>query len=198
MGTLPAQGCGFTYDGENEGHGGFLATNIANQGLLVGWLRQTTPDIVMMHLGTNDVWNNKSADEILKAFDTLVGQMRQNNKDMKILVSAQVLPCNRPNSICRNLILQYSRSDVHQVAQIIPMNPSNCATCGQQVVALNKAVVDWAPKVSTASSPITVVDCWTGFDSRAMTGDGVHPNNAGNEAVANCWFDALVAAIKNV
>jgi hypothetical protein len=30
VGTLPPQGCGFPYDGENEGHGGYLATNVAN------------------------------------------------------------------------------------------------------------------------------------------------------------------------
>src|SRR5512147_1449045 len=30
VGTLPAQGCGFTYDGENEGHGGILGTNMAD------------------------------------------------------------------------------------------------------------------------------------------------------------------------
>src|SRR5688572_777119 len=38
VGTLPAQGCGVAHDGDNEGHGGFLATNIANQNQLVGWL----------------------------------------------------------------------------------------------------------------------------------------------------------------
>jgi lysophospholipase L1-like esterase len=86
VGTLPGQGCGFTYDGENEGHGGYLATNIASQGQLVGWLTQTTPDIVMMHLGTNDVWSNKSPQEILGAFQTLVEEMRQSNKNMRILV----------------------------------------------------------------------------------------------------------------
>src|SRR5688500_16606735 len=52
-GTLPPQGCGVTHDGDNEGHGGFLATNIANQNQLPGWLSATRPDIVIMHLGTN-------------------------------------------------------------------------------------------------------------------------------------------------
>ncbi len=50
VGTLPTQGCGFVYDGENEGHGGYLATNIANQSLLPGWLAATDPDVVIMHL----------------------------------------------------------------------------------------------------------------------------------------------------
>src|SRR6185295_11227885 len=35
VGTLPPQGCGVAHDGDNEGHGGFLAVNIANQNQLV-------------------------------------------------------------------------------------------------------------------------------------------------------------------
>jgi lysophospholipase L1-like esterase len=86
VGTLPAPGCGFQYDGANEGHGGYLATGIVSNNQLPGWLSQTNPDIVMMHLGTNDVWNNKSPADITAAFTTLVAQMRANNSNMKILV----------------------------------------------------------------------------------------------------------------
>ncbi|MFD7658242.1 hypothetical protein ACFV4N_30080 [Actinosynnema sp. NPDC059797] len=32
---------------------------------------------------------------------------------------------------------------------------------------------------TTARSPITAVDQWTGFDTTTDTGDGVHPNDAG-------------------
>ena len=44
---------------------------------------------------------------------------------------------------------------------------------------------------------MTIVDCWTGFDTDTMTGDGVHPNDAGNEALAECWFDDLVEVIQS-
>src|SRR6266568_8089483 len=55
VGTLPDGGCQTApYDGDNEGHGGYLATGIANQNQLPGWLSATNPDIVLMHLGTND------------------------------------------------------------------------------------------------------------------------------------------------
>lgn len=87
MGTLPSQGCGFDHDGDNEGHGGFLATNIANEGLLRGWLESTGPDVVMVHLATNDIWSAISTEEILGAFESLVGDMRDSNPQMKILVS---------------------------------------------------------------------------------------------------------------
>jgi len=167
VGTLPAQGCGFTYDGENEGHGGYLATNIANQNLLPAWLAATDPDVVMMHLGTNDVWSNLSPATILASFTTMVEQMRAANPAMKILV-----------------------------AQILPMNPSNCADCGQRVVAFNAAIPAWAAATSTAASPVTVVDQWTGFDTATDTGDGVHPDDSGNQKIADRWYPALTAALE--
>ncbi len=86
MGTLPAQGCGFTYDGANEGHGGILATGIVAQKQLPGWLSSSRPDVVMMHLGTNDVWNNQSPEQILAAYGAMVDWMRESKKSMKILV----------------------------------------------------------------------------------------------------------------
>jgi lysophospholipase L1-like esterase len=166
VGTLPGQGCGFAYDGENEGHGGFLATNVAGQNQLPGWLAASDPDVVLMHFGTNDVWNNLSPSTILAAFTTLVAQMRASNPAMKILV-----------------------------AQIIPMNPSNCADCAQRVIDLNAAVPAWAAGLSTAASPITVVDQWTGFDTATDTYDGVHPNDAGNVKIAGKWYPSVAATL---
>jgi lysophospholipase L1-like esterase len=170
VGTLPPQGCGVAHDGDNEGHGGFLATNIANQNLLPGWLAATRPDVVLMHLGTNDVWNNLSPQQILGAYTTLVNQMRASNPAMRILV-----------------------------AQIIPMNPANCADCGNRVVAFNAAIPAWAGGLSTAQSPITVVDQWTGFSTSADTADGVHPNGTtGIQKMSDRWYPALAAVLRGV
>jgi lysophospholipase L1-like esterase len=166
VGTLPPQGCGFTYDGENEGHGGALATAVADQNQLPGWLAATRPDVVLMHFGTNDVWSNRPTATILAAYSTLVDQMRASNPAMKILV-----------------------------AQILPMNPSNCPECAARVVALNAAIPGWAAGKSTASSPITVVDQWTGFTTATDTGDGVHPNDSGNRKIADRWYPALADAL---
>lgn len=121
----------------------------------------------MMHLGTNDVWNNRSPAEITTAFSKLVDQMRASKPTMKILV-----------------------------AKIIKMNPPNCSACYERVKALNVAIEKWAPGKATAKSPITVVDAWTGFNTDSMTGDGVHPNDVGNKRLANTWFQPLADAIK--
>jgi lysophospholipase L1-like esterase len=164
VGTLAGGGCNLAnWDGDNEGHGGFLATGIANQNQLPGWLAATRPDIVVMHLGTNDVWNNIPAATILAAYSTLVDQMRASNPAMKILV-----------------------------AKIIPMTPSGCTTCPTGVTALNGAIPGWAASKTTAASPITVVDQFTGFDTVADTiGDGVHPDDSGFQKMSDRWYPAL-------
>ncbi|MFD5751779.1 cellulose binding domain-containing protein [Streptomyces sp. NPDC127033] len=166
VGTLGPQGCGQPHDGDNEGHGGFLATNVAAQNQLPGWLDATRPDIVVMHFGTNDVWSNIAPDRILAAFDTLVGQMRVSNPDMKILV-----------------------------AQLIPMNPSSCAECAQRVVDLNSRIPAWAAGRTTARSPVIAVDQWTGFSTAADTYDGVHPNSSGDNKIAARWYPALTSLL---
>lgn len=167
VGTQRGDGCGVPYDGDHEGHSGFTATGIADQNQLPAWLSASAPDIVLMHLGTNDVWNGTiSTDRILTAYSKLVDQMRANNPNMKILV-----------------------------AQIIPMQPTGCSTCPQRVVELNNAIPGWAASKTTSTSPITVVDLWTGFNASTDTFDGVHPVDSGFQKMANGWYPALTAAL---
>ncbi|HEX8344878.1 MAG TPA: ricin-type beta-trefoil lectin domain protein [Actinoplanes sp.] len=166
VGTQPASGCGFTYDGEHEGHSGYLVTNVANQNLLPGWLSSTRPDIVLMHFATNDVWNNIAPSTITAAWSKLVDQMRASNPNMKIIV-----------------------------AKILPMNPTGCSDCPQRVINLNNTVQGWANGKTTSASPITVVDQWSGFSTSSDTGDGVHPNSAGFQKMADRWYPAVAAAL---
>jgi lysophospholipase L1-like esterase len=169
VGSVADGGCnyGYTYDGDNEGHGGFSATGIADQNQLPPWLAAANPDIVLMHLGTNDMWGNSiPTSSVLAAYTKLVGQMRANNPNMKIIV-----------------------------AQIIPMNPPSCTVCAAEVVALDNAIPAWAAGKTTAQSPITVVDQWTGFNSTTDSVDGVHPNDVGFQKMSDRWYPAVAAAL---
>lgn len=172
VGSLPAPECGMAYDGENEGHNGFQAVDIADKGMLPGWLDTAGgADIVMVHLGTNDLWKNpaRTTEEILSAYEDLVEDMRANNPAMKIIF-----------------------------AQILPMDTATCPTCTERVIALNKAIPSWTPKMQTSTSQLGWVDCWTDFDTATMTLDGVHPNDAGDVKMAECWYDRVVECIKDL
>jgi lysophospholipase L1-like esterase len=169
------------YDKSNEGHPGVLVTNFVNDAdeLVAGLqtplsLFQENPaDIVLLHFATNDIWNSVADTTILSAYSQVLAALRMVNP--KIIVLA---------------------------AQLIPMAPVNTATCGTcacpacaaRMVTFNAMIPAWATSHSTATSPILVVDQWTGFDATAGvdTIDGVHPNPAsGCPKMADKWYSAL-------
>ncbi|MFC5004998.1 cellulose binding domain-containing protein [Dactylosporangium cerinum] len=168
-GVSDGGGCnpGYAYDFDHEGHGGYSATGIADNNQLPPWLSAARPDVVLMHLGTNDMWGGYiPLATKLAAFTKLVGQMRANNPAVKVVV-----------------------------AQIIPMSAGACATCPADVVAFNAAIPGWAAGLTTAQSPVVVADLWTGFDAATDTGDGVHPNDAGFKKMADAWFPVLARVL---
>jgi lysophospholipase L1-like esterase len=140
------------YDRDNEGHGGYLVTDLASgkRDELVAWCSASPADVVLLHFGTNDAWNNKPVQTILDAFSVVVDELRKNNANVVVLA-----------------------------AQIIPMNPINTATCstcacpdcGERVEALNAAIPAWASSESTEASPVVVVDQWAGFSQRGAGHD---------------------------
>jgi hypothetical protein len=74
------------WDEHHEGHSGWLAIDIANK-YLEGWLQKTPADIIMFMLGTNDVFQGHSTDDIMAAYTKMVNIMRASNPKTKIIVS---------------------------------------------------------------------------------------------------------------
>jgi lysophospholipase L1-like esterase len=165
VGTLQPQGCGFQYDGMNDGHGGALAITTAKGTEIDGWIAVAAPDVTIMHLGTNDCWGGRPTDAIIDAFTTILGKIRKKSPTSTLMI-----------------------------AKIIPLEPrggSLCAECPARVKQLNAQIDGWATQHATATSPIVVVDCWTGWNSLTDTNDGAHPNDAGNVKMAAKWLKPL-------
>jgi lysophospholipase L1-like esterase len=172
--NLNNQSCNGAPNVQTEGHGGYLVTDLVGNGKhaseLAQWTSADKPDVVLMHFGTNDVWNNVAPATILDAYSTVLASLRASSP--KVIVF---------------------------VAQIIPMNPSGCSACESRVEGLNGQIPGWATSKSTASSPIYVVDQHSVFVASSYqpnsmyTSDGVHPNAAGGQLMADKWDAALTA-----
>jgi hypothetical protein len=171
---------------KTEGHGGYGVTYLPqnsarkpfpctkqSQGCgsyaeLLTWAAEK-PDIVLMHYGTNDVWDGQKASDITSAYTAVLVEFRKQN----------------PNVI-------------FFVAQIIPMNPSS-SCCETGVESLNAAIPAWATSENTAASPIYVVNVWSAINpttylpNSTFTADGVHPNPTPSQAMADKWYAALIA-----
>lgn len=162
-------------DNDHEGHSGSQATDYATAGNLTTWLNQQPQvDVVVMFLGHNDIiLGHKPQDQIFKAYDTLIAQMRTKNPKMQIVWS-----------------------------NLTPVDPKRWDTGGysnsKDVAALSAKIKDVAPTKSTSDSPVRFVDNFSGYDPVADTEDGEHPNVSGNEKMATKFFSATKDAIQAV
>jgi hypothetical protein len=175
VGTLSPPNCGFTYDGENDGHWGYLVTEVSSgnykrpqEGTIEQWLAKSNPDVAIIHFGTNDAWNNIAPARVTDGFTIILGKIRANNPKAYVIIS--------------QIINLYPRS-------------GGCGDCPQRVQALNAAIAQWAPLHSTADSKIVVVDQFTGFTPATDTDDGVHPNSSGNAKMAAKFLNPVKDAI---
>jgi len=155
---------------KHEGHSGSLATDYAAKGNLTVWLNQEPQvDVVVMFLGHNDIiLGHKPQDQIFKAYDTLIGQMRTKNPKMQIVWS-----------------------------NLTPVDPKRWTDQNaKDVASLAAAIKTYAPTKSTADSPVRFVDNFDGYDPVADTDDGEHPNKSGNEKMASKFLSATKDAIQ--
>ncbi|HTV22236.1 MAG TPA: GDSL-type esterase/lipase family protein [Polyangiaceae bacterium] len=183
-------------DNDNEAYGSALVTEVAagvtdrrtcNPACptlddLRTHFAATPADIAFVHFATNDVWNginpgSASAPEpgsILAAYDSVLEALRAANPNVRVF-TAQIIPMNVTETTCSGC---------------------TCAECPDRIAALNARMTEWASAHATATSPISVVDQWTGFDAAADTRDGVHPNTAGSQKMADRWFAALAPLLE--
>ena len=172
--NLNNQSCNGAVTVQTEGHGGYLVTDLVGSGMhaseLPKWCDSNKADLVLMQFGTNDVWNDRSPSAILAAYATVLDDLRAANPNVIVLV-----------------------------AQITPLNPAGCSACESRVVALNAQIPAWAASKSTSASLVSVVDLHSAFSAASYTAnstytaDGVHPNVAGAQLIADKWYSALIA-----
>ena len=75
-----------TYDSDHEGHSGWLAVDIAAD-YIATWAADQKPDIVNIHLGTNDAKHHVATEDVLAAYDTILEALRAESPNVKVIVS---------------------------------------------------------------------------------------------------------------
>jgi lysophospholipase L1-like esterase len=82
-----------------------------------------------------------------------------------------------------------------QIDKLIPTSWSDTT-----IEAVNTAIPGWAQAHHTSESPIVVADCSraAGFTNAMLQGDGVHPNDQGDQFLANQIGPKLLQFIKDV
>ncbi len=135
-------------------------------GLIAGKMAQSTPDVVVALLGTNDVRDGRSPEEIAGLARTFVEQARSVNPGVAIVIG-EVL--HR-----QNLWTGQAEGEA-------------------QSVKATEALHDLATSMTTDTSPIVMAPTRRSWDPAVQTYDGTHPNPTGENLLAQRMSEALAA-----
>jgi lysophospholipase L1-like esterase len=172
------------FDMDHDGHSGWTATDVLNppdwdkqRGNIHQWLEAYSPDIVLMELGTNEVFQCVTVADALKNISAVIDSLRKNNERVKIFL-AQIPPLGErwgPKKLC-----------------------GNDTAYKERVIAFNKGIKDFAIKKNTAASRVIIVDQYTGVDPAKNMYDDIHPNDSGEKIMAGKWFAAIRPYLKKL
>src|SRR5678815_4411954 len=79
---------GQSFDRDHEGHAGFRSDEIAAS--LPGWMSGYVPDVVLMHVGTNDVLQGRPNDETVVYLKQIIDLLRARNSHVAILLATLI------------------------------------------------------------------------------------------------------------
>lgn len=76
------------FDGDNEGHGGWEAGQIRDN--VYNWLVANPADIVLLHIGTNNIVHNQKAEDIIIEIAQIIDEIYRYNSDV-VIILAQII-----------------------------------------------------------------------------------------------------------
>ena len=79
------------FDTDHEGHWGWRADRFLNNNNILNWAQTHRPDVALIHLGTNDIFNGQSVSSTISELGEIIDDLRTANPDIAILL-AQIIP----------------------------------------------------------------------------------------------------------
>jgi acyl-CoA thioesterase-1 len=153
------------FDADHEGHWGFFTTDILNN--LLGWLAVNTPDVVLLHIGTNDVGTCRNVDEIADTIEEIIDVIRGHQPKVAIML-----------------------------AKIIPINYDGYCPTGQSLHETVRQLNQRLGALATKKSGVMTIDLYSSLDPKTDFRDPLHPNDRGFQKMAQKWFQALKPVLR--
>lgn len=157
----------------HEGHGGFQDSDIRDG--VIGWLNAASPDVVLLHAGTNGINNvgGTSGADLAHASNSVLER-----------IFTQWVPANHPVTVL--------------VAKLVG---SPDTTTNDNIIAFNTDVEarinqNWSTQVGAGR--LVLVDIYSALANRTTASggdfaDALHPNATGYQKMADAWRARLLA-----
>lgn len=149
-----------SFDYNHEGYAWWTTQNIASH--IYGFLANNPTDIILLHIGSNDVSPNQDNSSSVTGLNNILNQIDYYERDY-----------NHPIRVVLTTIIQ--RTTYHQTLRDYNRNLINLA---------NSRIAN--------GDKITLIDMEYGTGMvNSDYSDSVHPDNSGYYKMANVWFDSL-------
>ena len=153
-------------DNDNEGHGGWTADAIRDK--VDDWLESTPADVVLLHIGTNDIAGGQASAGIVAEVEGILDNIDDweldNGESVTVILARIILRSD--NSGWNQTTIQYN-DDLEDMALERIAN-------GDQIILVDMA--------SALTYPADLVD-------------GIHPTPIGYGKMADVWYNALVEVL---
>ena len=172
VGSSSAPNFPVSFDKAHEGHGGYtiggIVSGVGSGGKLSSWLSGYKPDIALVLIGTNDVLHQVPMATRFENMDALVKTLRNRNSNIVVFVGK------------------------------LPPTGDSKRNQASGLVEFNNRLPSWASGISTSTSPVRVVDLYSGYDGRADNQAPlyIHPDESGEKKIASRWYTAIASYLE--
>ncbi|MBN1155354.1 T9SS type A sorting domain-containing protein [candidate division KSB1 bacterium] len=149
----------------HQGDPGKTASYLASQ--ITNWLTQTYPDIVLLHIGTNDIYSGYTIERIVTDIERILEQIWIYDPDIPILLCSTIPRNDAKNDNNTRLARAIHDLAVEKIRAYYPL----------RYVGQNEVFV---------SNPNWAVD---------YLGDLWHPNNLGYSVMAEVYFNTIMTEL---
>jgi lysophospholipase L1-like esterase len=159
------QNDGIGFDADHEGHGGWTVNRMLAD--IDSFLTETDPEMVLIHLGTNDISANEGVETTISEMDSLLEH-----------------------------IYMHDMTTIIHLSGIIPRNDPAGPQKDSLTTELNSGYLSMVNSWQSRGFPIKYVDHNGAFRvnpnwRNELLDDHVHPTNAGYAVMAQTYFDSL-------
>ena len=154
---------GTGFDNDNEGHLGYSADQIRDD--VTGWLASNPADIVLLHIGTNDIQSGQNVSEIVAEVGGILDNIYQwgvnNNRTVTVILARIILSDN--------------------------------STLNSATMAYNDELQTMASTRIANGSRLIMVDMEHALIYPTDLGlDGIHPTETGYGKMSAVWYNSLI------
>ena len=157
---------GATWDPDNTGISGITTAGMSVRVGRDGLLQRTTPEAVVMMLGTNDLMSGDDAARIMGQYEFMVDVIRRDMPEGPIVIAAPP-----------------------------PIAEDRCPGCQAIVDEISGGLEEWAQAKSTPESPVFAVLHSAEFSSAEDMHDGIHPTDSGEVLIAAAITPVVMEAL---